>query len=563
MGADRLSLGHRRQLLRAITELTGREKDAPKAAIAAPRDSAERRQVTVMFSDLVGSTALSARMDPEDLREVISAYQKCVAEAVQRFGGFVAKYMGDGVLVYFGYPQAHEDDPERAVRAGLELIQTVSGLKFGAPLQTRVGIATGLVVVGDLIGAGEAQERGIVGETPNLAGRLQAIAEPDTVVLAEGTRKLLGNLFELHDLGASQLKGIAEPVRAWAALRASAVESRFEALRTATTPLVGRDEEMALLMRHWEQAKAGEGQIVLVCGEPGIGKSRLAQTMAEQLAGEPHIRLRFFCSPHHQDSALYPIIAHLERAAGFRREDTTEHRLDKLEALLAQGTNDVSAVAPLLADLLAVPTGERYPTINLTPQKRKEKTLAALTAQVEGLSAREPVLMVYEDVHWSDPTTRESLDLLVDRLSGRRVLAIITFRPEFAPPWLGRPHVTMVTLNRLAPRQRAEMIAHVTGGKALPEGDLRADCRPYRRCTAVHRGIDQVGGGERPGHGRRRQLRGDRACGAAGNPDHAACFATRATRPAGADAGGGADRGRTWSLVLARADQRRRSDAAT
>ena len=469
-----VSLGHRRQLLRAIAELTRREKDAPNAAVAtapsaAPWDTAERRQVTVMFSDLVGSTALSARMDLEDLREVISAYQKCVAEAVQRFGGFVAKYMGDGVLVYFGYPQAHEDDPERAVRAGLELIQTVSGLKSGAPLQTRVGIATGLVVVGELIGAGEAQERGIVGETPNLAARLQAIAEPDTVVLAEGTRKLLGNLFELHDLGASQLKGIAEPVRAWAALRASAVESRFEALRTATTPLVGRDEEMALLMRRWEQAKAGEGQIVLVSGEPGIGKSRLAQTIVERLAGEPHIRLRFFCSPHHQDSALYPVIAHLERAAGFRRDDTAEERLDKLEALLAKATNDLGAVAPLIADLISVPIGDRYPALSLTPQKRKEKTLLALTSQVEGLSAREPVLMMYEDVHWSDPTTRESLDLLVDRLSGHRGLAIITFRPEFSPPWIGRPNVTMLTLNRLAPRQRAEMIANVTGGKALPK----------------------------------------------------------------------------------------------
>ena len=222
-------------------------------------------------------------------------------------------------------------------------------------------------------------------------------------------------------------------------------------------------------MRRWTQAKAGEGQIVLVSGEPGIGKSRLAQTMVERLAGEPHIRLRFFCSPHHQDSALYPVISQLERAAGFRRDDTAEQRLDKLEALLAQATNDVSAVAPLLADLLSVPTGERYPALNLTPQKRKEKTLAALTAQVEGLSAREPVLMVYEDVHWSDPTTRESLDLLVDRLPGRRILAIITFRPEFSPPWIGRPNVTMLTLNRLAPRQRAEMIGHVTGGKALPK----------------------------------------------------------------------------------------------
>ena len=260
---------------------------------------------------------------------------------------------------------------------------------------------------------------------------------------------VLGDLFDLEDLGAKNLKGIAGTVRAWAALRTSSVESRFEALRTATTPLVGRDEEIELLMRRWTQAKAGDGQIVLVSGEPGIGKSRLAQTMVERFAGEPHIRLRFFCSPHHQDSALYPVISHLERAAAFHRDDTAEQRLDKLEALLAQATNDVSAVAPLLADLLAVPTGERYPALNLTPQKRKEKTLAALTAQVEGLSAREPVLMVYEDLHWSDPTTRESLDLLVDRLPGRRILAIITFRPEFSPPWIGRPNVTMLTLNRL------------------------------------------------------------------------------------------------------------------
>ena len=422
-----------------------------------------------MFSDLVGSTALAGRMDPEDLRDVLSAYQKCVAETVQRFGGFVAKYMGDGVLVYFGYPQAHEDDAERAVRAGLEVIQAVGALRSSTPLQTRVGIATGLVIVGDLVGSGESQERGIVGETPNLAARLQGIAAPDMVVIAESTRRLLGHLFELEDLGAKKVKGIGGMVRAYAALRPSALESRFEALRTAATPLVGREEEMALLMRRWEQAKTGEGQIVLVSGEPGIGKSQLAETMLERLAGEPHIRLRFFCSPHHQDSALHPIIMHLERAAGFHREDTAEQRLAKLESLLAQATNDLGAVAPLFSNLLSIPTGEHYPPLDVTPQKRKEKTLAALAAQVEVLSAREPLLMVYEDIHWSDPTTRESLDLLVERIPHHRILAIITFRPEFSPPWLGHPHVAMLTLNRLTPRQRAEVIVHVTGGKALPK----------------------------------------------------------------------------------------------
>ena len=314
-------------------------------------------------------------------------------------------------------------------------------------------------MVGDLIGSGAAQEQAVVGETPNLAARLQAIAEPDTVVIAESTRKLIGGLFELQDLGTSEVKGIAEPVRAYAALGSSAVESRFKALRTATAPLIGREEEIELLMRRWAQAKAGDGCVVLISGEPGIGKSRIAEAMQERLGADPHTRLRFFCSPYHQDSTLYPAIAQLERAAGFRREDTPEQRLAKLEAVLAQATNDLSEVAPLIADLLSIPTGERYPALNLTPQKRKEKTLQALVAQAKGLAVRQPVLMIFEDVHWSDPTTRELLDLLIERARGVRLLVIITFRPEFSPPWVGRPQVTLLTLNRLPPRQRIEMIA--------------------------------------------------------------------------------------------------------
>jgi class 3 adenylate cyclase/tetratricopeptide (TPR) repeat protein len=469
------STGHRLRIRNAIEKVRPAvplaKHDSAQAAATEPKvhDAAERRQVTVMLSDLVGSTALSARMDPEDLREVISAYQKCVAETVQRFGGFVAKYMGDGVLVYFGYPQAHEDDAERAVRGGLALIEAISNLGSAEALQVRIGIGTGVVVVGDLVGSGEAQERGVVGETPNLAARLQAGASPGTIAIDTTTRRLLGGLFEYRDLGGIKAKGFANPVQAFEVVRPSMVESRFEALRTATTPLVGREEEVDLLLRRWEQAKRGDGCAVLISGEPGIGKSRLAQTIVERLSGEPHTRLRYFCSPHHQDSALYPSIAQLERAAGFRREDTAEQRVAKLEAVLAQGTNDLSESVPLLADLLSIPTGDRYPPLNLTPQKRKEKTLHAQLAQLEGLAARQPVLIVWEDVHWSDPTTRESLDLLIDRVSTLRVLVILTFRPEFTPPWIGRPHVTMLTLNRLPRRQGAEIIAYVTGGKALPK----------------------------------------------------------------------------------------------
>jgi class 3 adenylate cyclase len=290
-----------------------------------------------MFSDLVGSTALSARMDPEDFREVISAYQNSVAETVGRFGGFVAKYMGDGVLIYFGYPQAHEDDAEQAVRAGLELVAAVTTVKTHTALQVRVGIATGLVVVGDLIGSGEAQERGIVGDTPNLAARLQGIAEPNMVVIAEGTRRLLGNLFEFEDLGAKDLKGIAGPVRAWAALRASSAEGRFEALHTAgLTALVGREEELELLLRRWSRAKRGEGQVVLLSGEAGIGKSRLTAALLERLSGEAPMRLRYFCSPQHTDSAFYPIIGQMVRAAGLAHDDKPQAKLDKLDAVLAQ-----------------------------------------------------------------------------------------------------------------------------------------------------------------------------------------------------------------------------------
>jgi class 3 adenylate cyclase len=468
-------LGNRRRMLRAIRELGGASSVASQPAAVPtpqPQDAAERRQLTVMFCDLVGSTALSGRLDPEDLRGIIGAYHRCCTELIERNGGFVAKYMGDGVLAYFGYPQAHEYDAERAVRAGVALVEAVPKLATaaGSPLRVRIGIATGLVVVGDLLGAGAAQEQAVVGETPNLAARLQGLAEPGVVVIASSTQRLTGGLFQYRDLGTVTLKGFAENVPAWQVTGASGVESRFEAFHsTALTPIVGRDEEVELLMRRWQQAKCGDGCVVLIFGEPGIGKSRIAETLVERLSGEPHTRLRYFCSPHHQDSALYPTITQLERAAGFRREDTAEQRLDKLEAVLAQANNDLSEATPLLAALLSIPTRDRYPPLNFSPQKQKEKTLKALLAQVEGLAARQPVLMVFEDAHWIDPTTREVLDLIVDQIPTLRVLLVITFRPEFTPPWVGRPQISLVSLSRLPPRQRAEIIMQVTGGKALPK----------------------------------------------------------------------------------------------
>ena len=474
-----IPLGHRRKILAAISEPAAAAQAAPElsAASIAPKtpDAAERRQVTVMFADLVGSTELSARMDPEDLRDIISTYQKCVTETVRRFDGFVAKYMGDGVLAYFGYPQAHEDDAERAVRAGLDLIARLAQLKAPVVLQVRVGIATGLVVVGDLVGSGEAQERGIVGETPNLAARLQSIAAPNMVVLADDTRRLVGNLFELQDLGTPDLRGIAGSARAWAAVRPSAVESRFEALHTdALSPLVGREEELELLLRRWSRAKSGEGQVVSLSGEAGIGKSRLTVALLEQLTREPHMHLlRYFCSPQHTDSALYPVIGQMMRAAGFAHDDSPQAKADKLDALLAQSSTS-SQDAALFAEMLSLPNDGRYPPVEVEPQLRRQKTLEALGSQVEGLARINPVLMIFEDAHWTDPTSLEFLTRVVDLAVSHRFLVLVTFRPEFSPPWTGRPHVTALTLNRLTRRDVDSLIEGVVGNRSLPAG-IRQD----------------------------------------------------------------------------------------
>ncbi|MBR0883000.1 class 3 adenylate cyclase [Bradyrhizobium japonicum] len=465
-----VSLGHRRKLLATIAELPAASGARPMATAPAARDDAQRRHLSIMFCDLVGSTALSTRLDVEDLRAVVAAYHQCCAETIEREGGFIAKYMGDGVLAYFGYPQASEHDAERAVRAGLALVEAVPSLETPAeaPLEVRVGIATGLVVVGDLLGTGAAQEQAVVGETPNLAARLQALAEPGAVVIASGTRDLTGGLFEYRDLGTVALKGFDRDMRAWQVLGGDAAESRFEALRAASTPLVGRDDETSLLLSRWEQAKAGEGRVVLLSGEAGVGKSRMTQVLLERSAQEPHARLRYFCSPHHQDSALHPLIAQLNHAAGIRRTDTDGERLAKLEDVIAEATDRIAETAPLLADLLGIPIGDRYPPLDLTPGARKAKTLEAPLTLVEGLAARRPVLMIFEDAHWSDPTTRALLDILVDRLAALRVLLVVTFRPEFGPAWRDRAHVDLLGLGRLAPDQCVAIISHLTGGRVLP-----------------------------------------------------------------------------------------------
>ena len=474
------AVGHRRKLLDAIAALRAGDTAAPSASAGSvptpspppahrPR-GAERRQLTVMFVDLIGSTALSARIDPEEMGQVLRAYQDAVAGAVARFDGHVAKLMGDGVLAYFGWPRAHEDDAERAVLAGLTALQAIGRLRTpdGESLAARVGIATGLVVIGDLLGEGAAQEEAVVGDTPNLAARLQSLARPDTVVIGPATQRLIGGAFELDDLGPQLLKGLADPVRAWRVIGRQSVESRFEARTTGLTPLVGREQEVALLHDRWRRASNGGGQTVLLSGEPGIGKSRIVRTICERVEAEPHLRLRCQCSPYHTSTAFYPFVEQLERAAGFARDDTAAAKLDKLEALLAQGTERVGEVAPLLAAMLSIPTVGRYPPLVHGPERQRELTVAALVEQLLGLARQRPVLWVFEDVHWADPSTLDVLDPAIDRIGGARVLLLLTCRPEFAPPWGSRSQITVHSLSRLDQRESAVLAERVTGGKRLP-----------------------------------------------------------------------------------------------
>lgn len=465
-----LSLGHRRKLRGALQAAPG-GPSLPAQQTTPPSESeAERRQVTCLFCDLVGSTELAAALDPEDASALIRRYQDACAGAVARWNGYVAKFMGDGLLAYFGYPQASEDSAEHAVRCGLAMIDAVARLERpdGRALRGRLGIATGVVVVGEIVGTGSARERSISGDTPNLAARLQTLAQPGTIVIGQRTHQLLGKRFEYQSLGEYVVKGFPAPIAAWRVLRESAAESRFATLRGAKRgAFVGRKEESSLLVDLWRQAVNGSGQALVISGDAGMGKSRLVDALSEHVGGEPCVRVTCQCSPYHVNSALHPVIRHLERAAGFASEDASDIKLDKMEAMLrgSRPTVDPRA-ASLMSDLLSVP-GDRYPKLDLTPAQRKAATHSVLVELLTRLSVHAPVLLLLEDAHWIDPTTKELWTRLLDSIAGTRLLALITARPEFVSPWAGRGHVASLELTRLTHAQGEQLVAEVAAPREL------------------------------------------------------------------------------------------------
>ena len=470
------SLGHRRKLLKAIAArklAPGRSPATSPPATTATTiaaHEAERRQVTVLFCDLVNSTELANAIDPEDMGALIQRYQDVCTGAITSFGGFVAKFLGDGVLAYFGYPQANEDDAGQSVRAALAIVEGVAQTTRpdGQPLESRVGIATGLVVIGDIIGAGAAREHAIIGQTPNLAARLQSLAEANSVLVASTTHRLLGKQFNCQSLGEHSLKGFAEPVQAWRVLGEAATESRFAAIRSVgQSPLIGRNEEMAILRDRWNLSLQGAGQAVLIQGEAGMGKSRIVDALSQDLGDEPHFRVLCQCSPYHTNSALHPVIRHLERGADLAPEDSAACKLEKLEALLAAAGTNTAATTSLMADLLSIPTDDRYPPLGLSPAQRKVATVASLVDQMTALAVQKPVLFVLEDAHWIDPTTQELMTRLIDGIAKARVLALITARLEYAPLRTNGGSTTSRVLSRLTKQECIDLVAGTAASRAL------------------------------------------------------------------------------------------------
>ena len=474
------TVGDRRRLLDAIAVLSrthnARHEEVvaePVARARSPEEvSAERRQLTVMFCDLVGSTPLSVEFDPEDLANAIRVYHESCTKVVARWDGHIAKFMGDGVLIYFGWPRAHEDDAERAVQAGLELTSAVATLDtaIGRPLAARVGIATGLVMVGETTGAGTAREQAVVGETPNLAARLQSVAEPGTVVVASSTRKLLGNLFKTTELGEQSLKGFAEPVRAWCVTGKEPKETRFEALHGGLrTPLIGRDDEVELLMKRFQQAEAGEGQVVLISGEPGIGKSRLCEALRAGLLDRPHTRLTYQCSPSHTDRAFHPLAMQLEQAADIRPDLDPGEKLRRLAAMLRMSAHGTKEQLSVLATFLSIPKngGEGSPSLDAAQQT--ERTYDVLAGLVEDSCANGPSVLIFEDLHWCDQSTLEFLSRLVDRVETLPVLLLVTSRPGIRVAWSDQPHVTTLMLNCISKRECEKMLNSLSNDDLLPE----------------------------------------------------------------------------------------------
>jgi class 3 adenylate cyclase/tetratricopeptide (TPR) repeat protein len=467
------SMGHRKKILTAIEEL--HEATAPvsspqAAAPSLPVDTAERRHLTVMFCDLVGSTQLSQQLDPEALRELMQAYQKTCGQVIEKYDGHVAQYLGDGLMTYFGWPRAHEDDAERAIRAGLEIVEAVKRVSAPEPLHVRVGIATGPVVVGET-GAGDASVPKLaVGETPNVAARIQGIAESDQIIIGPDTRRLIGGTFDLDDFGKHVLKGIVEPVRAWQVKALASSEGRFDAAHREAelTPLVGRDLELGLLMDRWALAQDGEGQVVLLSGEPGIGKSRILSALRERLESEGAKAMRFQCSPYYVNSAFWPSIDNFERALKYARDESPESKLDKLEALMVDHFERPLSDVRFIASMLSIPYEDRYGELAITPQKFKDETLRTLVDFTEASAKKQPSVLLFEDLHWADPTTLELLDLTIDRVKTMPLLIVLTHRPEFQNRWTDHGHVIGLNLSKLTRAQSAAMVLGVAGGKVLP-----------------------------------------------------------------------------------------------